>query len=312
MAALDGIPHAYWHTWTACSAFESAYGVPVYLYAVEDGDLRAACSFAERSCEGLKDIFTPAGFGGFCGDGSATRLRERWAALVQELGYVCGYFALHPEVAWADAHAGLVQTNDLYVLDLTPGPDALRASVDRSVRRALRDWSTGKASFVTDRARLGQFMSANYNDFMARKEASTRTVFPRAMLESMLDDPGLLMVGVEDAQGICAAHTFARSRFGAECHLNVWVREGRSATAPMLWWGIEQLAGLGMPWLQMGGGLQPGDSIARSKEKFRPHRRPMKVAREIYRPDDYAALCIAAGIDPAADAAFFPPYHAGR
>ena len=310
--ALVDVPHSYWQTWDACAAFANGHGLKAYLFSIADSEVRAVCSFAERSRQGAKDIFTPIGFGGFSGRGSSVRLREKWSAFVKDRGYVCGYFALHPEVGWHEAHEGLSHANDLYVLDLKPGLSIVRDSVDRSVGRALRDWDRQDRSYVTDRDVLTRFILDNYRDFMARKQASPRTIWPQETLTAMCADPKVLMVGIEDEHGICAAHSFAHSDFGAECHVSVWVREGRQLTTSLLWWGIEQVSFRGLPWLQMGGGLRPGDSIAKAKEKFRARAKPFLVAKEIYLPEKYESLCIDAGVDPHVTEGFFPAYYADR
>jgi len=303
--AVAGIPHSYWHRWETCHALSIGSGLPTYLYTVDGEQVRAVCSFSERSWNGTTDIFTPGGFGGFAAIGHAASLREKWLEFVRSRGYVCGYFALHPELGCAPAHDGLVQSNELYVLDLAEGVDVIRAGVDRSVKRALRDWFPGQ--YVLDRAELSHFLIDHYGGFMAQKSVSARSLWSEATLRAMVADPELLMIGARDELGLCAVHTFGVTPHGAECHLNVSVREGRLLTTPLIWWGIEQLAKQGVPWLQMGGGLAPDDSIARAKQKFRPRRRPFLAAREIYQSQTYRTLCEQAGV-PVLTGTYFPAY----
>jgi hypothetical protein len=304
--ALAGIPHSYWHRWETSHALALGSGLPTYLYSIDGEHGRAVCNFSERSWSGTTDIFTPGGFGGFTAIGNATWLREKWLGFVRLRGYVCGYFALHPELGCAEAHDALVQSNDLYVLDLGESADVVRAQADRSVKRALRDWFPGR--YVSDRAELSRFLIDHYSGFMAQKSASARSLWSEATLHAMAADPGLLMIGATDGQGLCAVHTFGMTSYGAECHLNVSIREGRLLTTPLIWWGIEQLAKRGVPWLQMGGGLEPDDSIARAKQKFRPRRMPFVAAKEIYEPEIYRTLCEQAGAEVCIETGYFPAY----
>jgi hypothetical protein len=311
-AALDGIPHGYWHTWAAHEAWFRGTGEPssLFTYTDESGG-RAACPFTTRTYLGRNDIYTPLGFAGFALSGTGPRVRSAWQAFAADSDFVCGYFALHP--VWADmaanVHSGVRDSNELLLLDLRDGSEAVLARSDRSVRRGIRDWLLAGAPYVTDRAALCKFLQAQYEPFMRSMGASPRAIWPAATLAAMLEDPAVWIVGAADEDGICAAYSFATTPHSAECHLNVSVRDGRTATTALLWWGIEQLACSGVPWLCMGGGVAPGDSIARAKLKFRPEVHPLRSAREVYRFRDFEELCEAAGCTEAA-ARFFPPYRA--
>jgi hypothetical protein len=185
--------------------------------------------------------------------------------------------------------------------------DAVARNVDRSVRRAVRDWQRDRHAYVTDRERLVQFALEQYEPFMHRMGAAAHAMWSRKTIEAMWDDPGLLVAGAEDEAGVCALYSFALGGEGAECHLNLSVCGGREATTALIWWGVEQLASRGVAWLHMGGGVSQGDAIAQAKLKFPPKVVPFRAAREVYRRERYDELCTQAGV--AADApGFFPPY----
>jgi hypothetical protein len=310
--ALEGLPHSYWHTCAALDALQRGTGdvAGLVTYVGTEGD-RAACAFARRHWQAWMDIYTPAGYGGFTCTRPMPQLSDDWIAFARMQGFVCGYFALHP--LWCDVaaavHQGVRNTNELLLLDLREGAHALLARSDRSVRRAVRDWSSAGFDYVTDRQRITEFLLTNYSRFMHDACASSRAIWPDATLRAMCADPAVLMVGAADEQGLCAAYTFASTPYVAECHLNVSVRDGKRATTGLLWWGIEQLAARGIPCLSMGGGVTPGDGIDRAKRKFRPLVRPLMAAREVYRPDDFELACRAASRSQAAEG-FFPPYRA--
>jgi hypothetical protein len=281
------------------------------LYACEDigTGARAVCPFAERNWRGYVDIFTPVGFSGFARRGEITaQMRAAWADFVARRGYVCGYFALHPQLADQSLNHSLSSRNDLYVLDLTRGAQAVLANCDRSVKRAVRDWRQCGQELSTDRDELTRFVVANHAHFMRERQAAVGALWPAATLELMCRSENMMIAGVRDNSGVCAVHTFGLSPTGAECHLNIWVRGGRQFTTALLWWGIERLSEAGVPWLNMGGGVRAGDAIASSKEKFRPLRVPFVAAREIYRQHLYVQLCQEAGQCAPDSYGYFPAY----
>ena len=312
--ALAGIPHGYWHTWEACRSAALASGLPTFLYACEDdvAGLRAACPFSERRWRQWTDIFTPTGFSGFCVSGGSGSLRERWRSFAVSRGYICAYFALHPRLAERSVHDSLLATNELHVIDLAVGEAELLARVDRSVRRDVRAWDASGPSLVTDRDLLTAFLLENYLPFMVGLNANPSAMWSDSGLRLMCADSALMMVGATDDEGVCAIYTFATTAWGAECHLNISVRDGRQYTTPMIWWGVRQSIARRLPWMNCGGGVSRNDAIARAKQKFRPDILPLLGAREVYRPDVYRSCCAEVGVDPGMREGFFPNYRARR
>jgi hypothetical protein len=307
--ALLGLPHGYWHTWRACHALHVGNGWPINLVvARRDGRVVAACPMAERRWEGESDVFTPAGFSGFAGAESLDQeLGAAWTDFAAGLGHIAGYFALHPVLAAPSIHSGLCSDNDLFVVDLADGADAALACCDRSVRRALRAWREAGNQYVTCRAALTGFITAHYEPCMDALAVPARARWLQKSVAAMCADPDLLMVGATDERGICAAHTFARSAYGAECHLLLSVRNGRSATTALIAWGMREVASLGLRWLNLGGGTVRGDSLAQFKAKFRARRVPLLRAQEVYRPALFEEMCRRSGTDPSTSA-FHPAY----
>jgi hypothetical protein len=309
--ALLPIDHAYWHSWRANEALSRGTGQPAYLFTCEraDGRGRAACTFAERIWADSVDIFTPAGFAGFVAKGDDSGVREAWLDFVASRGYVCGYFALHPKVCVSHVHDSISATNNLYALDLADGSEAVLAKASRTVRRSVGEWVKSRRDYVTDRPAIRDFLLREYPAFMSRAGANPQAIWSRPVLEAMLADPALLMVAAADELGVCAAYTFAVTGKGSECHLNVSTRDGREFTTALLAWGLQQLAGMGVRWLHLGGGVRPGDAIAQAKEKFKPDEASLLVAKEVYDPAAYRRLCEQSGRDVGASG-FFPSYRA--
>lgn len=307
-AALRDLPHGYWHGWAACHAIALGSGLPVSLCVATDGDgVIAAAPVAERTWQGERDLFTPAGFSGF----AAARplpadFHARWSEFAASQGYVAGYFALHPRFGVASAHSGLASDNELFELELSGSPDQILRRCDRSVRRAVNAATAAGLCFITDREKLTAFIVENHGPCLAALGARER--WAPATIAAMCADPELLMVGVEDDAGVCAVHTFGVSGRSAEFHLQLAVRDGRCHATALVWWGLCRLASDGVSWANMGGGINRGDSVAQSKRKFRPRAIAFLRAREVYRPAKYRQLCQRTGVDPDTSR-FHPPYH---
>lgn len=311
--ALQGLPQGYWHTWEACNAIAAGSGLQILLFShLGTNGSRAACVFAERKVGVEVDIYTPAGFSGFVCVGDVQDARRAWLDFVARQGYVCGYFALHPVVANEALHSSLETTNMLYVVDLSGGVATTLARSDRYVRRVGRAWQKSGEKVITERAALTRFIIDNYADFMSSVGANPAIIWSNRTLKSMLQDERVLIAGASDEQGICAAHTFAATPCVADAHLNISVRNGRQYITPLIIWGIEALVERQVPWLNLGGGVVPGDSVALAKEKFGPQKMPLRVAKEVYRPEIYKQLCAESEANLTETASFFPAYRSAR
>jgi hypothetical protein len=62
-------------------------------------------------------------------------------------------------------------------------------------------------------------------------------------------------------------------------------------------------------WLNLGGGIRPGDDLAEFKRRFGAVELPLASLRQVYRADAYEELCRAAGVT-SERAGWFPPYRA--
>jgi hypothetical protein len=311
-AALEGIPHGFWHSHAACAALQDGMRGPLRLVHVREGETRAAAPIAERSWQGSVDVYTPSGFAGFAVAGDAAKVGEAWRAFAAAQGYVAGYFALHPLFGNVDAHRrqDLAETNELFVIDLREGAAAALARADRSVRRALRS-SSGVQVADFAREELAAFIEGHYAEFMRAAGANPAATWAPATLRALCADPAVHLLGARDDQGLCAAYAFATTPHGAECLVNVSIRDGREATTALIAAGLSVLAEAGLPFLHLGGGVARGDAIAAAKLKFRPERLPLLVAREVYDAERYRQLCAQAGDADAARTGYFPAYRAG-
>src|SRR5690349_14970721 len=89
--ALQGIRHAFAHTWENCQAMRLTTGHPTYLYCFENAGVRIVCPIAERRFGGYPDIVTPYGFSGFVGTADDPEFPRYWRNFAASRAYVAGY-----------------------------------------------------------------------------------------------------------------------------------------------------------------------------------------------------------------------------
>src|SRR5207248_3398246 len=94
--ALEGIKHAFAHTWENCHAMHQTTGFKTYLYCLEGEQARVVCPIAEREFGSHVDIVTPYGFSGFVGTNKYADFPQYWREFVREQAYVCGYIGFNP------------------------------------------------------------------------------------------------------------------------------------------------------------------------------------------------------------------------
>jgi hypothetical protein len=307
-AALADVPHGPAHTLGFCRAIQLTSGMPTYLYQYESRSGRVVCVLAEREHAGEVDVTTPYGFGGFAPSGDWGDFASDWREFARERGWVCGYIALNPVFADATPFGRdeVIVHNRLFTLDLRKSPERLWAGLSRNRRRQLRKGDAIGVQLELDRSRLSDFLVDESAGFFARKGAGSATDFRPETIAALaeLDDTLLVGAGAATLEAVGAfaytAHTadalFAVSRPGGERH-----------STHLYWWGIERLRELGVPTLNLGGGVREGDDIAEFKRRFGAAEQPLASLRQVYRLDVYERLCAEAGVSPERSG-WFPPY----
>jgi hypothetical protein len=311
--ALEGTPHAFAHTWTSCKAMSLTTRWPTFLYVWQDGPSRVVCAIAERGDGNEVDVVTPYGFGGFVGHRSGPALLEDWSRFALERGYVCGYLGLNPVLTPSVCRTApdYREHNDVYVLELGRGLEALHSGLSSNRRRQLRAVESGTAHISHDRDRLAAFFLAEIDEFLRSSGASSTYEFNAATWRTLLGLDDVLLVGAEGADGdLVAACVFAHTPYCAEYLFGVSRSDGRKYSASLIWAGAALLAEKGVPRMNLGGGARRADGIAEFKRRFGGVRLPLGALTQVYRPAEYAALCSAVGRDPADRTGFFPAYRA--
>lgn len=285
-------------------------GHPTYLYVSESDQSRVVCPFSERSFEGHLDIYSPYGFGGFTGGGPWEELLAGWTAFSRDRGYVCGYIGMNPLLAEPGRFEPneVHEYNDLYVLDLRLGEEALFKNLSKNRKRQVRALRRDDADYRVEPKPARRFFLERITQFYREKRAGPAYRFSRGTLEYLLEPTDSLIVGAGSGGKVQAACLFVMTEHIAEYFAGVSTPDGRPYSANLLWLGALELMRRGIPLLNLGGGVTRGDGIAGFKERFGARKVPLYAIKQVYRDDVYDQLCRHVGANPQDRAGFFPPY----
>lgn len=311
--ALHGLPHAFAHTWASCSAMSLTTGWPTYLYVWQRGGSRAVCAISERGSPGVVDVVTPYGFGGFVATSPGSDVLAHWGAFARARGYVSGYLGLNPLFMPPDLRGSpdYAEHNELFVLPLEGGTDALYDSLSTNRRRELRSFAARGAQVVDDRTSVREYFLAGFDDFMRSKGATSTYDFSDETWRALLDCDEVFLLGAQEADGsLVAASLFALTPYCGEYLFGISDPGRMGYSSNLIWAAATRLADEGVPLLNLGGGVHPGDGVAAFKARFGGRRLPLGALRQVYQPDTFARLCRQVGRDPWDRTGFFPPYRA--
>ena len=306
-AALAGVPHVFGHTWGSCQALALG-GQEAVLYLAEEEGRRLVCPLIERPFEGRLDVATPYGFSGLTGTGPWPGFSDRWGEFAAERGYVAGYLAINAlfgDDSYADP-ATVTVANQTYVLDLSRGIDAVWAGLSTNRQRQLRDWEAGSYEYGGEE--LASFFVEQYPLTMERKGAAERHRFPAATLAALCEAPNTFLVGARVKGRLESVSIFGHSPHAGDFLFNAALPGCAHHSAGLIWSAVHRLVELGIPWLNLGGGMSPGDSLADFKSRFGATPLPMRAVKAVYDPPAYEDLCRRYGADPGDRDGFFPAY----
>jgi hypothetical protein len=309
-AALEGIEHAFGHTWESCYAMHLTTKQSTFLYLFESEGAKVVCPISEREFKGFTDIVTPYGFSGFAGNKEVPGFEKYWKRFVKEKGYVCGYIGLNPILK----HGGYVDPtettsyNTLFVLNLQLSIEQLFAKLSSNRKRQLKDFKENTAFFTTDKGILKQFFLSQYHNFFSRKEASAVYNFSMDTLSFLADLDNVLMVGRFMDNQLQAISVFAYTPYMADYLFSISLPECQHHAAPLIWYAVDYLKSKQIPLLNLGGGVKAGDSIAQFKQRFGPDLYPLQAAKQIYDYPNYQMLCLQVREECNEKEGYFPAY----
>lgn len=312
-AALAGVPHSFYASWDCCHAAALNTGRPTWLYVGEQQGVRVVCPFSVREHDGALDWVTPVGFSGFASNGPWPGFVAHWAAFARAQGAVCGYIAQHPAFGDPSLEGGSAGDEMLYFLDLQSGLDGVLAQAGTDRRRDWRRWQEQGHRFILEREVLAEFLCDQHRPFLDRMGAGPAAYWNDAALTTLLRAPGAGLLGSADMEGRLVAVTlYGWTPWGAEGVIQAALPEGRHHTTALMLGGVRDLAERAVPWLNLGGGVRPGDSVAAAKLRWRPRSQAFRRLKQVYDPARYAELCTAAGVPASVGGGYFPAYYAAR
>jgi hypothetical protein len=131
---------------------------------------------------------------------------------------------------------------------------------------------------------------------------------PREALTTLVDAPGTLLVGA-GRRAPEAVALFGTTPWIGTYLFGISDGEGARYSARLVWRGALELARRGVPCLDLGGGISPGDGVAEFKRRFGAVERPVRALRQVFDVEAYQRLCEAADTDPDDRSGYFPAYH---
>lgn len=308
--ALRDIPHAFGHTWGSCRAMHLTTGMETFLYRFTAGETRIVCPLAERLFRGHTDVVTPYGFSGFVGSGVLAGFPTLWKEFARSRGWVCGYIGLNPILQRAADYdaADVCEHNEVYVLNLARDERELLAALSANRRRQLRDWERSGAQVITDPSPLAEFWLREQGGFLRSRTASPVYRFSRETWLSLFDSPNVLLFGAAAGDSLVVVALFAFTPAIGEYLFSISTGDGARLSTPLLWHGALALRARGVRFLNLGGGIRPGDGVARFKQRFGAQALPLRSVREVYDRRIFEDLCRASNSDPEDRSGMFPPY----
>ena len=298
----EGLPG---QAWSYAHALE-ATGIEPQLAVVRAGGARMLLPFFERDWHGHRDIATMLGLSGASVSPPSAAPLALWAEFAAARGWVAGYLHFGNELPSMPSDlATSLSTHTVYELDLTlDDPFAVASAI---VRRKLRKAEANGVELVDAPEALEAALPRLYREAAWRQGASNAYALPDETLHRWIRAPDILALGARVAGKVEAISLFPFTGKRGEFHINASTDAGRVLSTWLIREAANRLARRGVASLNIGGGLEVGDSLDHFKARFQGSPRQVHTIGQIYDRPRYEALCEQAGADPHMPG-WFPAY----
>jgi len=309
MTRLNEIPHHFSHTLEHCQAMYLSTGYPTYLYSFRHNNILVLCPICERSFDGYTDIVTPYGFNGFISNGDYPEFNSYWINFCKARAYVCSYFGCHPlmnyDLGFSKEEVKI--GNEVYLLDLTIGIENIISRMSDNRKRQLKKMSKDSHHVSFDKNKLTDYFVDNYTKFIVEKGARGTYHFNDSTLQMLVNMENVFMTGFIDDGHVEAVSLFGYTPYSGDFLFNISSEKGKENSFTLMWMAIERLSSMKIPFLNLGGGVTQGDSLAAFKKRFGGMARNLEGIQQVYSPFVFNELCAKTGKN-IHNTSYFPPY----
>lgn len=311
-AALAGMPAHFVLSRAYNEAMAAASGDETFLLVMDQQDARVVCPLSLRYVDGKADAVSPYGFGGFALRGEWPGFSEAFQEFMAKENIVAGYIVQHPLIeACALTHPEeRFKGKQCFLMDIAPPPEQLLANMASDHRSRLRQWLKQEPALSQDKTRLLAPFLTLYPQAMQRAGATASYDFGERALSLLSQSQHALLVGAGQGDAVEAVSLFLYRGEYAEYYLNGCTEEGKRHARGLVWEAARILREKGVNTLNLGCGVREGDALEEFKQRFGGKPRRFSIFKQIYREQDYAALCEARGANAASREGFFPAYRA--
>ncbi len=310
---LSGMRYLPAHTWHYCKAMAESSRLDTALYVETSNEKKIICPFSVRSKEnGYREIVSPYGFGGVLSTemrhGGAASLGS-WEDFWRQNDVVTAYIMQHP-LCRISAEGGdecVKESHPLFCIDLQLPEEELWRNMHSTHRYEIRRGEKDSGIEISiDDEELKHALLVLYPQTLERIQASKIYYFRQSTLETLMNMRHAFLVGAVSGTTVHAVSLFLYTEHGAEYFLNAATLEGRKFSRTLLWTAIRELKKRAVPFLNLGGGVRPGDSLEDFKRRFGGKMLCTQTLRQIFDRDKYTYLM---KYCEAGDAhGYFPPY----
>jgi len=319
---LRGMSHGPAHCWAYNEALAKTHQQEVFLYASSNLNLdqerenlssdpfKAICPVVLRKKFNTRDVVTPYGFGGLVTQGHYPDFPKQWQTFYKQQNLICGYFALHPLFNHPQItnHAITQSASPIYIIDLTLSVETLMSNMTKAHRYELRQWENSSVQIIDDKTIITEYLTPLYFETLNRVKANQVYHFNKETLHQLIHDEKTLALAAVIDKKIEAIILFIHTAYIADYFLNASTDTGRIHTRGLLWHGMQRLKEMGVPTLNLGGGIKPNDSLDDFKRRFGGTLVNTKVLKQIFDESIFEELCTKTNTS-LASTHYFPPYY---